>query len=130
MQTSTLDETLVAGGEDRPLAGQPLQARGEHSLGPFLPRKGVGLALSASDIETYRSCPLRYKFARVLRIPTEQTLHQRFGIAVHSVLERFHSDGGEHARAAASSCSTASGAKRASATPSARASCSRWPTPR
>jgi DNA helicase II / ATP-dependent DNA helicase PcrA len=66
---------------------------GEPSLEPFLPRKGIGLALSASDIETYRSCPLRYKFARVLRIPTGQTLHQRFGIAVHQVLERYHSEG-------------------------------------
>src|SRR5437899_10756328 len=55
----------------------------------------MGLSLSASDVVTYRSCPLRYKFARVLRIPTEQTLHQRFGIAVHQVLERFHSDGAE-----------------------------------
>ena len=63
------------------------------SLGTFLPRKGVGLALSASDIETYLSCPLKYKFARVLRIPIEQTLHQRFGIAVHQVLERFHAGG-------------------------------------
>jgi DNA helicase-2/ATP-dependent DNA helicase PcrA len=98
--TSTLDETLIAasGGvptqqEDRARA-QAIAPRGEPSLGPFLPRKGIGLALSASDIETYRSCPLRYKFARVLRIPTEQTLHQRFGIAVHQVLERYHSDGG------------------------------------
>ena len=33
---------------------------------------------------------MRYKFARVLRIPTEQTLHQRFGIVVHQVLERYH----------------------------------------
>jgi DNA helicase-2/ATP-dependent DNA helicase PcrA len=82
MQTSALDDALVE------LA--PLGVREEHSLDPFLPRKGAGLALSASDIETYRSCPLRYKFARVLRIPTEQTLHQRFGIAVHQVLERFH----------------------------------------
>jgi RecB family exonuclease len=90
LQTSTLDETLTGGSEDARIDG-----REEHSLGPFLPRKGVGLALSASDIETYRSCPLRYKFARVLRIPTEQTLHQRFGIAVHTVLERFHSDGGQ-----------------------------------
>jgi DNA helicase-2/ATP-dependent DNA helicase PcrA len=92
LQTSTLDETLIGGDHQD---GQPIAQRDEHSLGPFLPRKGVGLALSASDIETYRSCPLRYKFARVLRIPTEQTLHQRFGIAVHTVLERFHSDGGQ-----------------------------------
>jgi DNA helicase II / ATP-dependent DNA helicase PcrA len=85
-QTSPLDETLIAGGSPR---GQPE----EHSLGPFLPRKGIGLALSASDITTYRSCPLRYKYSRVLRIPTEQTLHQRFGITVHQVLERFHAEG-------------------------------------
>jgi CRISPR/Cas system-associated exonuclease Cas4 (RecB family) len=90
LQTSTLDQTLAGEGDSAAIG-----ARDEHSLSPFLPRKGVGLALSASDIETYRSCPLRYKFARVLRIPTEQTLHQRFGIAVHTVLERFHCDGGE-----------------------------------
>ena len=46
--------------------------------------------LSASDIDTYRICPLKYKFARVFRIPQEPTIHQRFGIAVHQVLERFH----------------------------------------
>ena len=46
--------------------------------------------LSASDIETYRTCPLKYKFARVFRIPSEPTLNQRFGILVHQVLERFH----------------------------------------
>jgi DNA helicase-2/ATP-dependent DNA helicase PcrA len=68
--------------------------REESSLGPFLPRKGVGVALSASDIATYLACPLRYKFARVLRIPTEQTLQQRFGITVHQVLERYHAEGG------------------------------------
>ena len=34
------------------------------------PRRGDGLrAVSASDIETYRTCPLKYKFARVFRIP-------------------------------------------------------------
>jgi DNA helicase-2/ATP-dependent DNA helicase PcrA len=101
-QTSTLDRTLSAalgrddeqasGYDDRALA-QAIAPRDEHSLTPFLPRKGVGLALSASDIQTYRSCPLRYKFARVLRIPTEQTVHQRFGIVVHQVLERYHSEG-------------------------------------
>jgi RecB family exonuclease len=97
--TSTLDEMLLAAdddgeGDDRARA-QAVAPRDEHSLGPFLPRRGIGLALSASDIQTYRACPLRYKFARVLRIPTEQTVHQRFGIVVHQVLERYHSDGGE-----------------------------------
>jgi len=91
-QTSTLDETLLDVNGDERARAQALVPREEHSLGPFLPRKGIGLALSASDIQTYRSCPLRYKFARVLRIPTEQTVHQRFGIVVHQVLERYHSE--------------------------------------
>jgi DNA helicase-2/ATP-dependent DNA helicase PcrA len=110
-QTSALDETLlsepastneaegrietVAEQNDARARAQAIAPREESSLAPFLPRKGWGLALSASDIETYRGCPLRYKFARVLRIPTEQTLHQRFGIAVHQVLERYHSERGE-----------------------------------
>jgi DNA helicase-2/ATP-dependent DNA helicase PcrA len=114
-QTSTLDDTLIGASAGGPAgagcgdgdgaaadagAGERARARAvapreQHSLGPFLPRKGIGLALSASDIHTYRSCPLRYKFARVLRIPTVQTVHQRFGIVVHQVLERYHSDGGD-----------------------------------
>jgi DNA helicase-2/ATP-dependent DNA helicase PcrA len=109
-QTSTLDDTLTTafrggapaergepeGGGDtaRPAVATSVQSafarREEPSLQAFLPRRGDGLVLSASDIDTYRSCPLRYKFGRVLKIPSEQTLHQRFGIAVHQVLERYH----------------------------------------
>ncbi len=101
-QTSTLDETVLAeergeeeGGEGScqaiPQAIPSTFARREEpSLQAFLPRRGEGLVLSASDIDTYRACPLRYKFGRVLKIPSEQTLHQRFGIAVHQVLERYH----------------------------------------
>ena len=106
-QTSALDETLLAdrsqqgGGHDRGrdhddrARASAIAPREASSLGPFLPRRGIGLALSASDVETYRGCPLRYKFARVLRIPTEQTQNQRFGIVVHQVLERYHSSSGE-----------------------------------
>jgi DNA helicase-2/ATP-dependent DNA helicase PcrA len=117
-QTSALDELLTEsspeispGSGDRPGAdvrdrdrdpeerararAQAIAPREASSLGPFLPRKGIGLALSASDVETYRGCPLRYKYARVLRIPTAQTQNQRFGIVVHQVLERYHSTPGE-----------------------------------
>lgn len=86
-ETSTLDESLLAG--DTPTFAR----REEPSLKGFIPKRGEGLVLSASDIETYRSCPLRYKFARVLKVPSAQTLGQRFGIAVHQVLERYHTDG-------------------------------------
>ena len=68
--------------------------RADASLDPFIPRRGRGLMLSASDIDTYRICPLKYKFARVFRIPQEPTINQRFGIVMHQVLERFHTEGG------------------------------------
>ncbi len=64
--------------------------RDEPSLEAFLPRRGEGLGLSATDIELYRTCPLKYKFARVFGIPQETTINQRFGIVIHQVLERFH----------------------------------------
>jgi DNA helicase-2/ATP-dependent DNA helicase PcrA len=76
--------------------------RDEPSLEAFLPRRGEGLALSATDIELYRTCPLKYKFARVFGIPQETTINQRFGIVIHQVLERFHgspSAPGEHTNA-------------------------------
>jgi DNA helicase-2/ATP-dependent DNA helicase PcrA len=88
--TSPLDEALLGAERDGEVDSPTIAAHGEPSLQTFLPRNGQGLVLSASDIETYRGCPLRYKFARVLRIPSESTLHQRFGIVVHQVLERYH----------------------------------------
>jgi DNA helicase-2/ATP-dependent DNA helicase PcrA len=92
--TSSLDDYLLGAERDAGRRAQALAARDEPSLESFLPRRGDGLVLSASDIETYRTCPLKYKFARVFRIPSEPTLNQRFGIVVHQVLERFHARAG------------------------------------
>ena len=92
-ETSALDEYLLDAERDEKLRARAVAQRSEPSLEPFLPRRGDGLALSATDIETYRTCPLKYKFARVFRIPSEPTLNQRFGILVHQVLERFHGGG-------------------------------------
>jgi DNA helicase-2/ATP-dependent DNA helicase PcrA len=89
-ETSALDEYLLDAERDEKLRARAVAARTEPSLESFLPRRGDGLMLSASDIETYRTCPLKYKFARVFRIPSEPTLNQRFGILVHQVLERYH----------------------------------------
>ena len=92
-ETSALDEYLLDAERDERLRARAVAARTEPSLESFLPRRGDGLMLSASDIETYRTCPLKYKFARVFRIPSEPTINQRFGILVHQVLERFHAGG-------------------------------------
>jgi DNA helicase-2/ATP-dependent DNA helicase PcrA len=93
--SSALDDYLLDAERDARRRAQAIVARDEPSLEPFLPKRGEGVVLSASDIDTYRTCPLKYKFARVFRIPQEPTLHQRFGILVHQVLERFHAR--EHA---------------------------------
>jgi DNA helicase-2/ATP-dependent DNA helicase PcrA len=90
LETSALDEYLLDAERDETLRQRAIAQRSEPSLEPFLPRRGDGLVLSASDIETYRTCPLKYKFARVFRIPSEPTINQRFGILVHQVLERYH----------------------------------------
>jgi DNA helicase-2/ATP-dependent DNA helicase PcrA len=90
--SSALDDYLLGTERDARRRAQAIAARDEPSLEAFLPTRGEGVMLSASDIDTYRACPLKYKFARVFRIPQEPTIHQRFGILVHQVLERFHSD--------------------------------------
>ena len=89
-ETSSLDEYLLDSERDTRARVAALAARDEPTLEPFLPLRGEGVMLSASDIDTYRTCPLKYKFARVFRIPQEPTLNQRFGILVHQVLERYH----------------------------------------
>jgi DNA helicase-2/ATP-dependent DNA helicase PcrA len=92
-EASGLDSWLRDTGRDP--AELPGSTNGsDASLDPFIPRRGRGLMLSASDIDTYRICPLKYKFARVFRIPQEPTINQRFGIVMHQVLERFHTESG------------------------------------
>jgi DNA helicase II / ATP-dependent DNA helicase PcrA len=90
LTSSALDDFLLDAERDVRRRAQAIASRDEPSLEPFLPKRGEGVLLSASDIDTYRTCPLKYKFARVFRIPQEPTIHQRFGILVHQVLERFH----------------------------------------
>jgi DNA helicase-2/ATP-dependent DNA helicase PcrA len=93
-EESGLDGWLRDSGRDPTERPAGSRNGSEASLDPFIPRRGRGLMLSASDIDTYRICPLKYKFARVFRIPQEPTIHQRFGIVLHQVLERFHAAGG------------------------------------
>jgi DNA helicase-2/ATP-dependent DNA helicase PcrA len=93
--SSALDDYLLDAERDARRRAQVVTARDDPSVQSFLPTRGDGVVLSASDIDTYRTCPLKYKFARVFRIPQEPTIHQRFGIVVHQVLERFHAHSGD-----------------------------------
>ncbi len=97
LERSTLDAYLLAEESERTRRRELVASREEPSLEAFIPRRGGGLGLSASDVELYRTCPLKYKFARVFAIPQEQTINQRFGILIHQVLERFHAEEGRGA---------------------------------
>jgi DNA helicase II / ATP-dependent DNA helicase PcrA len=92
LQRSALDEYVLDEERERGARRELVASRREPSLEQFLPRSGEGLGLSASDIDLYRTCPLKYKFARVFAIPQEPTINQRFGILIHQVLERFHAE--------------------------------------
>ena len=92
IETSALDDYVLGEEKAQEDRRASVAARREPSLEQFIPRRGDGLALSASDIGLYRTCPLKYKFARVFSIPQEPTINQRFGILIHNVLERFHSE--------------------------------------
>ncbi|MFI5026711.1 MAG: PD-(D/E)XK nuclease family protein [Solirubrobacterales bacterium] len=96
LDASHLDAYLLESERERDGRRRLIAARHEPSLENFLPRRGDGaLSLSASDLDLYLTCPLKYKFARVFGIPQEPTINQRFGILIHNVLERFHKEGGE-----------------------------------
>jgi DNA helicase-2/ATP-dependent DNA helicase PcrA len=94
LDASSLDAYLLGSEREREDRRKLIDARQEPSLEAFLPRRGDGaLSLSASDLDLYLTCPLKYKFRRVFGIPQEPTINQRFGILIHNVLERFHKEG-------------------------------------
>jgi DNA helicase-2/ATP-dependent DNA helicase PcrA len=96
LDASSLDSYLLGSEREREGRRRLIAARHEPSLEAFLPRRGDGsLSLSASDLDLYLTCPLKYKFRRVFGIPEEPTINQRFGILIHNVLERFHKEGGD-----------------------------------
>ncbi len=96
LDASPLDSYLLGSEHERDGRRRLIAARHEPSLEAFLPRRGDGaLSLSASDLDLYLTCPLKYKFSRVFGIPQEPTINQRFGILIHNVLERFHKEGDE-----------------------------------
>lgn len=45
------------------------------------------LTLSATKFETYMKCPLQFKFAHVLEVPTPEMTYFNLGTAVHAVAE-------------------------------------------
>jgi DNA helicase-2/ATP-dependent DNA helicase PcrA len=92
LERSSLDEFIVTERGEQERRRSRLSSRTEPGLEAFIPKRGGGIGLSASDVDLYRTCPLKYKFARVFAIPQEPTINLRFGILIHNVLQAFHSE--------------------------------------
>jgi DNA helicase II / ATP-dependent DNA helicase PcrA len=54
-----------------------------------LPLEGP-LTLSHSAIDAYLTCPLRYKYAQVVRVPTAPHHSMVYGAALHQAVQEFH----------------------------------------
>ena len=68
---------------DRQLETKP--QGGEFDLHPFLPR-----LFSYSQLQTFETCPLKYKYSYIYRIPTEIGRSLVFGQVIHRTLKDFH----------------------------------------
>jgi DNA helicase-2/ATP-dependent DNA helicase PcrA len=58
---------------------------------PYKPDVPEIIFLSASAIETYKTCPLKFRFSRIDKLPQNAKKPQLiFGNIIHKVLQRFH----------------------------------------
>src|SRR6185503_8886350 len=48
------------------------------------------LSLSHSAIDDYLTCPLRYKYSQVVRVPTTPHNSMVYGAALHQAVQEFH----------------------------------------
>jgi DNA helicase II / ATP-dependent DNA helicase PcrA len=60
------------------------------SVDPQLAPIDGPLTLSHSAIDDYLSCPLRYKYAQILRVPTPPHHSMIYGAALHRAVQEFH----------------------------------------
>lgn len=72
-------------------AGEPDGAYGdaEPATPPLIGDDGR-VRLSFSRIDTYRQCPLRFRFSYIDRLPSAPATYLSFGTSIHTALEAFH----------------------------------------
>lgn len=58
----------------------------------IIKQKNNLINFSYSQIETYNTCPLQYKYQYVLRLPTQTTAPLAFGNTIHKTLQRFYQE--------------------------------------
>lgn len=67
---------------DAPVSGK---AHPHMALGTFTPKK-----LSYSQLETWQTCPLKYQYRYIYRLPSPSPHAANFGASVHSALNEFY----------------------------------------
>jgi DNA helicase-2/ATP-dependent DNA helicase PcrA len=68
----------------------PLGGPAAPAVAPRLARPDEPLMLSFYAIDSYLTCPARYRYAQVLRVPTAPHHALVYGSALHSVVAEFH----------------------------------------
>lgn len=61
----------------------------EPSAPPLLDRDGR-VRLSFSRVDAYRTCPRKFRYAYIDRLPSEPSPHLSFGSSIHAALEAFY----------------------------------------
>ncbi|MCD6194910.1 ATP-dependent helicase [bacterium] len=56
----------------------------------LLANKKPPLSLSAYSLDDYLTCPLKYKFARILRVPVMQSYPVAFGASIHNTINEYY----------------------------------------
>jgi DNA helicase-2/ATP-dependent DNA helicase PcrA len=64
---------------------KPRQESSAHNLNFEIPS-----IFSFTDIQTYGSCPYKYKLSRILKLPTQGSPSMTFGSVMHKTLEEFY----------------------------------------
>jgi DNA helicase II / ATP-dependent DNA helicase PcrA len=97
LQENSLRDTLVS----RKTLGTPVELFAEGSFGygepsrlatwvNFSPTEGLHLQLSASAVDTYERCPLRFKLERDWRLATKPAAALQYGASMHRVLRTYY----------------------------------------
>jgi len=59
---------------------------------PVKPATNLPDSFSYSQLQTYNTCPLQYKYYYILKIPTTPTAQESLGISIHNTLEQFYKE--------------------------------------
>lgn len=66
-----------------------LAPRGEDAVSEQIPEEGI-LTLSHYHIDDYRTCPLKYKYIHILRVPILQHHSVIYGMAIHEAIKEYN----------------------------------------